>query len=205
MSSDNIMFKESKALSWLLRHGAPKIKCSIDDEGFVELNDIVKLSKMHKNLRVLENMTLKDYETLVNNNNKSRFHLTLISGQENNKENMSAWKIRANQGHSFDVPNLELEVIKPVDVPYVVHGTDKDSWDKILKSGHLSVMSRSHMHFTEEKDFEKLGRKNCKIVLKFDVTKAYLDGIKFYRAKNNVILSKGINGKLSLDYLVSTP
>src|SRR5690606_10301825 len=109
--------------------------CPIDDEGFVELNNIIKLSKTHKNLRVLENMTLQNYESLVNNNSKSRFHLMLINGQENNKENMTAWKIRANQGHSFDVPNLELIEVKSADTPYVLHGTDKNAWDLIQKSG----------------------------------------------------------------------
>jgi len=56
-------------------------------------------------------------------------------------------------------------------------------------------MNRQHIHLSE--DFPGLKsvisgmRSNCEIAIYIDVKKAMLDGIKFYRSTNNVILSPG--------------
>lgn len=192
--------KQSKALSWVLRHGAPSVGLKIDEEGFALLSDINKLSNKETQLKILSGMTLDDFTKLVNGDGKNRYFLTKITGKE--AEALESYKIRANQGHSISVPKLELEELDTDTCPYVLHGTDNKSCKLIHEAGYLSCMSREYMHFSEEKEFKKLGRKNSPVIMKFDTQKALQNGIKFYRAKNNVILSKGKDGKLSVDYLV---
>jgi RNA:NAD 2'-phosphotransferase (TPT1/KptA family) len=190
--------KKSKSLSWLLRHGAPEVKINIDKSGLVLLSDIHNFSTKHENINNLESLSLEDFKTIVNQDKKNRYTLVRLN---KNSETFDNYMIRANQGHSFSVPDLPLEEVDPAKIPIVVHGTDPASWKLIQESKCLNKMSREYMHFTTEEEFNKLGRKASKIVLKFDTSAAFKDGIKFYCAANNVILCKGLDGKLDLKYL----
>lgn len=194
---DKLNTRRSKSLSWLLRHGAPKINVPITDDGFVKLSDILTTAKTDSQLFMLSNMTLDDFNKIVTDDKKNRYKLEKFG----KTEDMSSYHIRANQGHSFSVPNLELIEVDHKTCPYALHGTDSKSWKLISECGYLSVMSRDYMHFASDADYEKLGRKNSHVVLKFDIKAANDDGIKFYRAANGVILSKGIDGKLSTKYI----
>lgn len=194
---DKLNTRRSKSLSWLLRHGAPKINVPITDEGFVKLSDILTIAKNDAQLYMLSGMTLDDFTKIVTDDKKNRYKLEKFG----KTDDISSYRIRANQGHSFSVPNLELIEVDYKTCPYALHGTDAKAWKLISESGYLSVMSRDYMHFASEEDFDKLGRKNSQVVLKFDIKAANDDGIKFYRAANGVILSKGIDGKLATKYI----
>jgi RNA:NAD 2'-phosphotransferase (TPT1/KptA family) len=63
----------------------------------------------------------------------------------------SHYLIRANQGHSLQVDSEGL--LEPVTIekgnlpPLCIHGTTKEAWRGILRSGGLKRMGRSHVHF----------------------------------------------------------
>jgi len=96
------------------------------------------------------------------------------------------WKIKANQGHTVHIENLDLEEIKsPEEIPVVVHGTDLGAWRMIQSSG-LSRMKRNHIHFAAGK-FGDAGvisgmRQSSEVLVYVDVPKAMSNGVKFLRS-----------------------
>ena len=125
------LVKSSKALSWLLRHGAAKEGLTISSEGWVKVDDILK----KKSFKTLDKSFI---EKIVNNCPKKRFAL---------KVENEALYIRANQGHTMTDINPDLETITdPDELITVIHGTYFHCWNSI-KSNGLSKMKRQHIHF----------------------------------------------------------
>lgn len=122
----------SKALSYILRHGASKEGLQMS-EGFVFVDELLKLRQFK---RYSENEIRK----VVDENDKKRFALRLDPVT-------NRLQIRANQGHTIEVDDLELNPITdPSDAPVVVHGTYRECWE-LIKAQGLSRMSRNHIHF----------------------------------------------------------
>nr|CAD7437964.1 unnamed protein product [Timema bartmani] len=93
------------------------------------------------------------------------------------------------------ITNLDLTpIIDERDFPVIIHGTHWQHWDQIRTEG-LSRMNRLHIHFSpgEPSDSQVISgmRQSCQIYIYIDVRKALADGLKFYKSKNNVILSPG--------------
>ncbi|KAL3872703.1 hypothetical protein ACJMK2_035910 [Sinanodonta woodiana] len=172
----------SKTLSFLLRHGAEKMKFKLMPGGFLYVDEILK--KMKK----LEGYTVEDVQRIVAQNDKQRFALQKEDGT-------NRLKIRANQGHTVEVENLELTPITSADqVPMVLHGTYFDAWNSIKKQG-LCRFKRNHIHFAAGEPGENgviSGmRSSCEVLIYIDLEKALKDGLKFYLSANRVILSPG--------------
>ena len=69
-------------------------------------------------------------EQLVASNEKQRFKL-ITEADPAKPESQVLW-IRANQGHSVDVADLELTTVSSSDeLPTVIHGTYKRFWPAI--------------------------------------------------------------------------
>jgi len=105
------------------------------------------------------------------------------------------WWIRANQGHTIKVEDLELTPINdPAEVPVAIHGTHIAAWNKIAQKG-LSVMGRNHIHIAVGRPgvsgVLSGMRASSEILIHIDMEKAMGGGIKFYRSANNVILTPG--------------
>lgn len=212
--------KLSKLLSWLLRHGAINEKLPINSDGYIDVNELLKYPK-------LNDYTIKDIKRIVNNDEKKRYSLisfnteTTITAPSNSSstaavsssnssilentiaDNYIVYKIRANQGHSmFDI-NLNLQEIKNItEYPIIVHGTYYRSWPKIKSEG-LKCMTRQHIHFTANDQFDKNlsgFRSNTQLLIYINGKRAMNNGIQFYLSDNNVILTSGINGTLSIEY-----
>ncbi|OWF37615.1 uncharacterized protein LOC110467255 [Mizuhopecten yessoensis] len=171
----------SKKLSFLLRHGAEKSGFTLMSGGFLYVEDILKLPE-------LQEFSLKDVRRIVENNDKQRFAL------QPNPENKKMM-IRANQGHTMQVQNLDLKPITSAEeAQEVIHGTYYKSWEIIKHSG-LSRMGRNHIHFAAGEPGENgviSGmRSSCEVVIRIDMEKALNDGLKFFRSANNVILCAG--------------
>ena len=157
----------SKALSWLLRHGAAKERIPIDAAGYVNLHDVLQWHK----LRAL-NVTFSEIVDVVQSNEKQRFGLKWDDGElstvdgETQTQHQAAlaciestqdadadprqYSIRAVQGHSLKTVDAEslLTPITMANAPETcVHGTFFVSWPVILKSGGLKAMTRNHVHF----------------------------------------------------------
>jgi 2'-phosphotransferase len=196
--------KQSHALTWVLRHGCPAINSdklgfgkNPPRDGFLRIVDILELSSKRGEINVLNGLTLPDLEFIVATDKKTRFALRKCD----DGDSINSYKIRANQGHSYSVPDLEVYPVNPDEIPYAFHGTTSEAYALIKASGYISKMGRDDIHFTEEKDFNNLGRKNSQVVLKVDIKRATDVGIKFVKSANGVVLSKGINGNIPFEYL----
>lgn len=151
----------SKALSYILRHGASKEGLQMS-EGFVFVDELLKLQQ-------LKRYSESDIRKVVDENDKKRFALRLDAAT-------NRLQIRANQGHTMEVDDLELDPITDhSDAPVVVHGTYSECWE-LIKTQGLSRMSRNHIHFAPGEPGEE---------------GVISDGFRFYRSANNVILCPG--------------
>ena len=81
------MVNASKAMSYVLRHGAEKEGIQIRPDGFIYLQDLLEV----KNLKKMK-VGLPQVQHIVNTNDKKRFEL---------KQDSGVWLIRAVQGHSI--------------------------------------------------------------------------------------------------------
>lgn len=69
---DNHDVKLSKALSFLLRHGAIEQGLNMDKAGWVKLDDVIKYLKIKKGYK---DVHFKDIQAVVETNDKKRFEL----------------------------------------------------------------------------------------------------------------------------------
>lgn len=170
----------SKTLSWLLRHGAHKEKLTLSPDGFINVHELLQHPK-------LRHYTVDDIKRVVESNDKQRFALRTTAG---------SLQIRANQGHSIEVRDLELtRITDPALVSDVIHGTYMKLWPKIKVEG-LKRMNRIHIHFASglpEKGNDVISgvRQNAEICIYINLAKALKDGLKFFKSVNGVILSPG--------------
>ncbi|CAG8467860.1 595_t:CDS:2 [Ambispora gerdemannii] len=185
---DDPTVRLSKTLSYILRHGAAKEGLQLRSDGYVKVDELLKLPK-------LRGKTFADIETVVQNNDKQRFKL--LEEESSTGDGKSEWYIRANQGHTVKVEQLELEKITdPALFPQVIHGTFLNKWKSINSTG-LKKMTRNHIHFA----VGRWGvRVTCDLFIYVDIEKAMTDGIEFFQSENGVILSTGIDGTLPIQY-----
>ena len=175
----------SRFLTSLLRHQAINKGYKMDDQGFVSVDEIISKCTT----------SLEQIKQIVETDNKNRFELKEING---------AWYVRAVQGHSIQLANPVLELVtNPLDIPTVVHGTNKKAY-KSIKIDGLNRMSRTHIHFAsgtlDDKSVISGMRKTASVMIHIDVEKAMAAGITFYKSLNGVILSEGINGVIGPEY-----
>ncbi|XP_036908922.1 tRNA 2'-phosphotransferase 1 isoform X2 [Sturnira hondurensis] len=180
----------SKALSYALRHGALKLGLPMGPGGFVPLGTLLQLPQFRS-------FSAEDVQRVVDTNGKQRF--ALQPGDPS-----TGPLIRANQGHSLQVPELELMPLEtPQDLPLtLVHGTFWKYWPSILLKG-LSCRGRTHIHLatglpgdpgviSDPSPGVPAGmRPNCEVALFISGPLALADGIPFFRSANGVILTPG--------------
>ncbi|KAH7650091.1 hypothetical protein FG379_003171 [Cryptosporidium bovis] len=204
--------KNSKRLSWILRHGDPEITgLRIRTDGFAPVEDVLKK---------LDNVSLQELINIVDCDKKGRFKLVIEDGE---------LLIRANQGHSFSfiddaklLSKIYLKSLKEMNEKIAIHGTKLTQWENIKNMG-LSKMDRTHIHFIPASNFKminkyrrpnnielnmtldqvisKLCDYKCKsgirpssnVVIFIDVTNPSFtkNGIEFFISSNGVILSRG--------------
>ncbi|KAJ7307362.1 hypothetical protein JRQ81_009375 [Phrynocephalus forsythii] len=179
----------SKALSYALRHGADQLGLAMGPDGFVDVAEVLRLPQFRP-------WSLDDVQRVVETNDKQRFSLRPHPSGGHPQ-------IRANQGHSLQVSELELTPLtQPSDFPEVVaHGTYLRHWPAIRQQG-LSRMGRAHIHLAAglPGDGTILSgmRSSCEVAVIIDVAKTLADGIAFFRSANGVILTPGNENGLLL-------
>uniref|UniRef100_A0A452IMH6 2'-phosphotransferase n=1 Tax=Gopherus agassizii TaxID=38772 RepID=A0A452IMH6_9SAUR len=153
----------SKTLSYVLRHGAAQLGLEMGADGFVDVAALLSLPRFG-------GVSVADVRHVVETNEKCRFALRSHPSD-------GRLQIRANQGHSLQVSELELiPLLEPTALPQtMVHGTYLRHWPAICRGG-LSRMGRNHIHLAP-------GLPGDGHVLS--------DGIQFYRSANGVILTPG--------------
>jgi len=181
----------SKTLSYILRHGAKKESLKLRPDGYVKVSDILARPK-------LKGVDFAQIQWIVETNEKKRFHLVHepVDGESSDPLIVTGWWIRANQGHTIKVEDLELEEIKtPEEAPVAIHGTSHEAWKLISVEG-LSRMRRNHIHLAAGlpgADGVISGmRKGSEVLIHIDVENATSQGgLKFFRSVNGVILTPG--------------
>ena len=163
----------SKYMSYLLRHNPESLK--MDDEGFVRVSDLLR------NLRKRYDVDECFIREIVEKGDRKRFQ---IDGD----------KIRAIYGHTIDV-----RIKFPVDerVRFLYHGTTVQSASLILREG-LKPMKRRWVHLSATPEIAKdVGRRRTlkPTILIVDVGEARREGIKFYKATNQVYLTEEVPSK----------
>mmetsp|Transcript_19953 Transcript_19953/g.46417 ORF Transcript_19953/g.46417 Transcript_19953/m.46417 type:complete len:840 (+) Transcript_19953:66-2585(+) len=188
--ADREHVKISKQLSYVLRHAAHKLDVRIRKDGFVKLSEIRKL-------RNFKDISLEKLMAVVYFDEKERY--TMV------REVDGELLIRANQGHTMKVVESDLLldlVTDPEELADCVHGTYLVHWPFIKKQG-LSKVARNHIHLANglPEDGKIRGmRSTAELFVYVDIAKAMADGIQFYKSKNDVILTQGLDGWLPVKY-----
>jgi RNA:NAD 2'-phosphotransferase (TPT1/KptA family) len=166
----------SVTLAFVLRHGAPKLGLVVQDGGYISVDALLAL-------REFAGVTIETLREIVNHDRKGRY-----SFSEDGKA------IRANQGHSFPVPNesesLLRRVTDPKEIPHCIHGTYARHLASIEREG-LSRMGRQHIHFATGIHAKSGMRRDCDLHIHLNIGKAMAEGCPFYMSTNGVILSPG--------------
>lgn len=172
---DKKMQNDSKYLSYLLRHHPEDVHCSIDEYGWVGVDELVANSKF----------SFEYLKQIVDEDTRYTF-------------NDDFSKIRAFHGHSIPGIIYQNEGIPDMDL---YHGTSREGYELIKESGYIKGMSRVQVHLstTKEKAKEIGGRHGKPIILTIDTKAMVQDGIKFYESGDGVWLTGDIPTKYIKD------
>lgn len=176
----------SKALSYLLRHGAIKEGLPIDDEGWVPVSALLA----HNRLKGLH-ASADDIRLVVADNAKQRFSL----------REAPELAVCANQGHTIAVTPALVKLDAATMPQNVYHGTYAGRLAAIEERG-LSRMARNHIHLTSDAEWSVLGiRASCTVLIYIDTARAMAAGLEFWRSANGVILCAGdANGTIPCEF-----
>lgn len=162
-----------KHISYILRHHPEKYHIQMDDEGWVDVQELLNVLERHFGL-----LSENDIIALMQQSDKQRYEL---------KDH----KIRAYYGHSLK-KKIKKKVQEPPEILY--HGTARRFMDAILMQG-LQPMSRQYVHLSQDIETAiQVGSRHDEkpIILKIYALKAFQDGIKFYLGNEKVWLSETI-------------
>jgi putative RNA 2'-phosphotransferase len=171
---DSSLVRVSKFLSLVLRHQPEKIGITLDDAGWVgvdELLDAAQRSGMRMDRALLERV--------VAENDKKRFAFS-PDGE----------RIRASQGHSVDV-DLGLQPVEPPEELF--HGTASRFVESIRGEG-LRTGSRTHVHLsTDEATARKVGQRHgSPVILRVAAGRMHRAGHQFFVSENGVWLTAAV-------------
>lgn len=169
--------KISKFLSLVLRHKPEEIGLTLEENGWVEVADLLKACENYG-----KPFTFGELREVVETNDKNRFAF-----DETGK------KIRANQGHSVAL-EIEFEKRTPPEILY--HGTAERNLGEIYANG-LKKMQRHHVHLSAETETaRKVGMRYGKPVILAIRTPAMLaEGYEFFVSANDVWLVEEVPAK----------
>ena len=125
------IIKASKFLSYILRHKPETIDITLDQQGWVNIEYLIKQANLHG-----EQLTRDIIEVVVKTSDKKRFTIS-----------EDGLKIRAAQGHSTDQVHISHNAQKPPEFLY--HGTATRFMDSIKQQG-LIAGSRHYVHLSAD-------------------------------------------------------
>lgn len=165
--------EKSKALSWLLRHGAGEQGLSMDAAGWAPIAQV--LSKL--------DMDRPTLDRAVAENNKSRLE---IDGE----------RIRASQGHSTRGMPVTLEALEASWGRYegpgpLWHGTNPKAIEGIAREGILAV-ERTHVHLAEGVDSKVGKRAHVDVLLEISLPALRARGLCVFTSSNGVVLVRHV-------------
>ena len=166
--------KTSKFLSLVLRHQPEKIGISLDDEGWVSVQELLQAFAAYG-----FRLTLAELQEVVRTNDKQRFSFS-----------PDGLYIRASQGHSVRV-ELGYEPCAPP--PTLYHGTAERFIASIKQQGLLKGR-RHHVHLSEQQETAKAvgSRYGKPVVLKIASDEMQRNDYRFFRSANGVWLTEHV-------------
>ncbi|WP_408952901.1 RNA 2'-phosphotransferase [Lysobacter sp. Hz 25] len=166
--------KTSKFLSLVLRHEPEAIGLSLDDNGWADLDELVRLANAGG-----KPVTRALIEQVVRDNDKQRFAISADGA-----------RIRANQGHSIEV-DLALTALEPPATLY--HGT-ATRFAKSIRNLGLVKQSRQHVHLSSDAETAiKVGSRHGKaLVLSVRARDMHARGLSFFQSENGVWLTDAV-------------
>lgn len=169
--------KDSKFLSYVLRHNPAAIGIVPDKGGWVDIEDLLMACGHHG-----RRMTYGHLMRIVASNEKQRFSVS-----------PDGIKIRANQGHSIDV-DLGYAPTAPPEILY--HGTAAKNLPQI-KSHGLTKQCRHHVHLCAMKDAAlEVGRRHgAAVILEIRSGEMFRAAYQFYVTPNGVWLTDHVPAK----------
>jgi putative RNA 2'-phosphotransferase len=169
--------RESKFLSYVLRHEPGSIGLTLGENGWVAVDEL--LAKAAAAGRPIDRATL---EEIVATSDKKRFTLSDDGS-----------RIRAAQGHSVTV-ELGVEPVAPPETLY--HGTATRFLGSIRVEG-LKPGSRQQVHLSSDAaTATAVGQRHGKpVVLRVAAGEMHRRGFAFYRADNGVWLTDRVPPK----------
>lgn len=172
--SDARQVKLSKFLSLVLRHDPGAAFVQPDAGGWVPVAALLEGMA-----RAGLPASCAELETVVAQSPKKRFTLSEDGA-----------RIRAAQGHSFDV---DLGLVPTVPPSVLFHGTAQQTAPAILAEG-LKPSGRRFVHLSPDVETARtVGARHGKpVVFDVDTAAAQADGVAFFRAENGVWLARGI-------------
>lgn len=161
--------KLSVFISLVLRHKPEAAGVTLTKDGYANVEDLIKgtiASGREIDLNILKEIVAKD--------KKGRY--SFKNGFE---------LIRANQGHSLDYVEIDMEEKEPP--MYLYHGTAEKSLNNILKVG-LVKMKRKKVHLSEDLDTARQvgSRHGEPVILQVSAQAMYNNGHKFLISENGV-------------------
>ena len=169
---DRRTVKVSKYLSKHLRHQPERIGITLDENGWVAVDELMRAAAAHG-----FRFTRAELDHVVAVNDKRRF---TIDGT----------RIRANQGHTVEV-DLDLPTAEPP--AYLYHGTVARSLEAIRAEG-LRPMNRHHVHLSPDRETAtRVGaRRGRPVVLPVDAGAMHRAGHVFHVSANGVWLADAV-------------
>lgn len=164
-----------KFISLILRHHPEKVGVTMDQHGFVSVEELILQVNKDKG----EVLDFRVLSRIVEDNNKKRYSF-----------NEDKTKIRANQGHSIPV-DVQLEERTPPDLLY--HGTASKFISSILDNG-LLPKNRLYVHLSaDEETAISVGKRHGNpVILEINCKKMCEEKHIFYRSVNDVWLTKSV-------------
>jgi putative RNA 2'-phosphotransferase len=162
----------SKFLSYVLRHEPQAIGLTLNQEGWVSINELIACAT--KNGKTINQDLIN---TVVETNDKKRFEIS-----------SNGLQIRAVQGHSAQSVNLSYTPTIPPETLF--HGTATRFLDSILSKGLLSgVRQYVHLSHTIQTAIEVGQRHGKPVVLEIKAQLMHQQGFIFFQAQNGVWLT----------------
>ena len=162
----------SKRLSWLLRHGAPKVGIELDPAGWTDIDAVLEWLGGDR----------AALDAAVANNNKQRLQV-------------EGGRVRCCQGHSRGVgvvrEALEASWTLWSGEHQLWHGTEPSALAGIASNG-IDAQTRTHVHLAAELHSTVGKRANVAVMLAIEPTRLRDAGFEVFEAPNGVLLTRAV-------------
>lgn len=171
--------KLSRFLSLLLRHRPTRFPIPLDDQGYADLNVVLRILKGLPNFRWA---TRASVEAVLALPGRRRFEI--VAGAD------GVERIRALYGHTAIRPTYDP--VTPPDVLY--HGTAPENLDAIAREG-LRPMERQYVHLAASPETARaiaLRHTETPVILRVDAAGAREAGVAFYQPVAEIYLCDAV-------------